>query len=222
MEDIWSLSDEDLNSRFTVLQGENAELHTIIGAFIHWFSEVELQIDRNICHLIGLRANFELYGFIAQKLSHKRKFEVLREFLTRRGKERSKIGGNLHARLSDFEVECIKRRNQIAHSHIEVRGRKLYFGSPYQMIDLKPVEVRPGRIVPQFITYDDVRRITLWMHDFWRDLGELAEQTWQQPLPQKFEIASPRSGPLGTANRKAKSRRESKTATRRKRLGKQP
>lgn len=216
MEDLWSLSGDDVEAKFAVIRKENEELYPIIGAFLRWFGEIEHQIDRLNCHLMGMKDNFELYGFLAQKLSHKRKCEAFREYMKRRGDARGKIGPNLDQRLAWYETDCIKKRNQIVHSKLEVRSRRLYFASPYQSI--APADVRPGRIVPQSVSFDDLMRVVIWMKEFFEDLAALAEQTWYQGLPAIFEIASPRSGQLGTANRKARNRRGSGPAIRRRRI----
>lgn len=206
MTDLWQKTDAEVDSDFARLSSEHPALYPVIGSFIRWFGEVEIQIDRNIMHLLRLVDDFEIYGMLAANLSPKSKVSTLKESL-RRASKNSEIGDNLSERLDFFDSKIIKLRNHICHSILMFDGENVHFASTLKMKDATPIKQRPSKYQPPSKSLLDIKRYTVWLAEFHSDLDRFAAVTWTMHFPKMFEIDAPRStqphkeSPLTTAGR---------------------
>ncbi len=114
MSDLFSTNAAKLKIMEKTLFEESPEMMISLGLFFRWLAAVEIQLDRNLCHAIGLR-DFEAYEIISTSHSIPNKVKRLEDALKKHG---SKTSPELHARLGYLNETVVTVRNKLAHGFI--------------------------------------------------------------------------------------------------------
>lgn len=194
--DCWNLAAAELTQRRLKAVQVAPDMYQVVGMFMRWFGEVELQIDRNTMHILRMTDNFEPYGFMTYRTQFSQKWEMLRRVMieTAQQEERKgRIGPNLSGRLNFLSKHINPLRTNFAHKVLSSKDDRIYFCHTGAMLDPNPIAERPSRADPKHITLDEAMQVILWLEAFMYDLSELADSTWKKPPPQTYEIDRPRS-----------------------------
>ncbi|WP_158665066.1 hypothetical protein [Ensifer adhaerens] len=190
MSDLFSTNAAKLKIMEKTLFEESPEMMISLGLFFRWLAAVEIQLDRNLCHAIGLR-DFEAYEIISTSHSIPNKVKRLEDALKKHG---SKTSPELHARLGYLNETVVTVRNKLAHGFIFPQAKSICVGTMGRMPDHEPNPGRPQRRSPVFYDFTTLRHHTLRLHAFHGDLDQIANETWVTPLPQTIgtiEFSSP-------------------------------
>lgn len=164
-----------------------------VGAFIDRYGAVEVQITRVFSHVLE-QDDFERFEALVFGMDLPRKVQGLRSAMRFYPIAGGRIGPNIDARLKLLR-EITDMRNNLVHSYLELRNEIVWCNTLGRMTDGWDGPSRPLKTRPKGYTVRKIVSATLWLHDFFFDLNDLAQSTHRDREPKRapFELGHPRT-----------------------------
>jgi hypothetical protein len=162
------------------------DLYARIGFFMTAFGMVEYNLSRIMC-LAFAAGDIEKFDFILRGMDVRAKIERLQS-----GNDiHYKLGPNFIARLENMQKRSLPIRNSLAHSFLSHDNERMYMSS----LGAAPHvgELKLTKASAPYITKQDLFIEALWLRMFFEDLSSVVS-SWDKSHPEKFEIASPKTG----------------------------